>query len=124
MTKKDVNSMNMAPVSISPACLKIDGMARLPMADAPVQFFSVDPPAMIGSPRWSVYLWNPHILVFTNTYGQWRRQKQNPREAAGKTNQAKSQDKNSSMIILWESSCEIGRQKSCKTKYIIYQLKE
>jgi hypothetical protein len=35
--KKDVNSMNMAPVSIRPACLRIAGMARLPMADAPVR---------------------------------------------------------------------------------------
>jgi hypothetical protein len=38
--KKDVNSMNMAPVSIRPACLRIAGMARLPMADAPVRNFA------------------------------------------------------------------------------------
>jgi hypothetical protein len=38
--KKDANSMNMAPVSIRPACLRIAGMARLPMADAPVRNFA------------------------------------------------------------------------------------
>lgn len=38
--KKDVNSMNMAPVSIRPACLRIAGIARLPMADAPVRNFA------------------------------------------------------------------------------------
>jgi len=38
--KKDVNSINMAPVSIRPACLRIAGIARLPMADAPVRNFA------------------------------------------------------------------------------------
>jgi len=38
--KKDVNSMNIAPVSIRPACLRIAGIARLPMADAPVRNFA------------------------------------------------------------------------------------
>lgn len=38
--KKDVNWMNMAPVSIRPACLGIAGIARLPMADAPVRNFA------------------------------------------------------------------------------------
>lgn len=44
--KKDVNSMNMAPVSIRPACLRIAGIARLPMADAPVRNFA----ALIHAP--------------------------------------------------------------------------
>jgi hypothetical protein len=38
--KKDVNSMNMAPVSIRPACRRMAGIARLPMADAPVRNFA------------------------------------------------------------------------------------
>lgn len=38
--KKDVNSMNMAPVSIRPACLRMAGIARLPMADMPVRNFA------------------------------------------------------------------------------------
>lgn len=35
--KKEVNSMNIAPVPIKPACLRIMGMATLPTADAPVR---------------------------------------------------------------------------------------
>lgn len=35
--KKDVNSMNIAPLPIKPACLRIMGMAILPTADAPVK---------------------------------------------------------------------------------------
>lgn len=35
--KKDVNSINMAPVSIRWACLRIAGIAMLPIADAPVK---------------------------------------------------------------------------------------
>ncbi|THU49299.1 hypothetical protein C4D60_Mb06t08090 [Musa balbisiana] len=35
--KKDVNSINMAPVSIRWACLRIAGIAMLPTADAPVK---------------------------------------------------------------------------------------
>lgn len=35
--KNDVNSMNIAPVSIICACLRMMGMARLPTADAPVK---------------------------------------------------------------------------------------
>lgn len=38
--------MNMAPVSIRPACLRIAGIARLPMADAPVRNFA----ALIHAP--------------------------------------------------------------------------
>jgi hypothetical protein len=48
--KKDVNSMNMAPVSIRPACLRIAGIARLPMADAPVRNFAAlihPPPSLL-----------------------------------------------------------------------------
>ncbi|KAL9672280.1 hypothetical protein QQ045_028530 [Rhodiola kirilowii] len=35
--KNDVNSINMAPVPIKPACLRMMGMAMLPTADAPVK---------------------------------------------------------------------------------------
>lgn len=35
--KKDVNSMNIAPVPIKSACLRMMGMAMLPTADAPVK---------------------------------------------------------------------------------------
>lgn len=35
--KKEVNSMNIAPLPIKPACLRIMGMAILPTADAPVK---------------------------------------------------------------------------------------
>jgi len=48
--KKDVNSINMAPVSIRPACLRIAGIARLPMADAPVRNFAAlihPPPSLL-----------------------------------------------------------------------------
>jgi len=47
--KKDVNSMNMAPVSIRPACLRIAGIARLPMADAPVRNLAalIHPPSSL-----------------------------------------------------------------------------
>jgi hypothetical protein len=48
--KKDVNSMNMAPVSIRPACLRIAGIAMLPMADAPVRNFAAlnhPPPSLL-----------------------------------------------------------------------------
>lgn len=56
--KKDVNSMNMAPVSIKPACLRIAGIARLPMADAPVKNFAalihlkLLPPQLISITLW------------------------------------------------------------------------
>jgi len=35
--KKEVNSMNIAPVSIKWACLRITGIAMLPTVDAPVR---------------------------------------------------------------------------------------
>lgn len=38
--KKEANSMNMAPISIRLACLRIAGMAMLPTTDAPVRNFA------------------------------------------------------------------------------------
>lgn len=44
--KNEVNSINMAPVSIIWACLRIAGIAMLPTADAPVKNFAafIQPP--------------------------------------------------------------------------------
>lgn len=44
--KNDTNSMNIAPVWIRSACLRIMGMAMLPTADAPVKNLaaSIQPP--------------------------------------------------------------------------------
>lgn len=52
--KKDVNSINMAPVSIRWACLRIAGIAMLPTADAPVKNLAAliqPPPSLLVRKR-------------------------------------------------------------------------